>query len=162
MKNFYTGLLLLFLTSNMTAQNNSEDTRQTLLKEILGRWEGKGTLMGNQATFQMQWNTALNNKFVQLTFSNTFTDKQGITRTLASKAYYNLNTKKGVWIDSRGMILPLALDFTTDTLTVLWGDAHTEQGKTIYKVADNDIQTEDYVLKNEQYFLFGRASYVRK
>lgn len=162
MKNIYLGLLLLFLASHITAQNNTKDSVQTLYNNILGNWEGKGTLMGNTATFQMQWKTTLNNRFIQLTFSNSFTDKQGTTRTLTSHAYYNFSTKKGVWVDSRGVILPLVLEFTSTTLTVLWGDAHTEQGKTIYKVMKDGMLTEDHVLKNGKYFLFGTASYTKK
>lgn len=162
MKNIYVGLLLVFLTSNLTAQNNVKDTVQKVSNSILGHWEGKGTLMGNAATFHMQWSTSLNNQFMQLKFSNSFTDKQGIMRTLASRAYYNFKTQKGVWVDSRGVILPLKLEFTSHTLTVLWGDTQTEQGKTIYKVEKGTIKVEDHVLNEGNYFLFGTASYNKK
>ncbi len=162
MKNIYMGLLLVFLTSNLTAQNNEKDTLQHLCKSLLGHWEGKGTLMGNPATFRMQWSTSLNNQFIQLKFSNSFTDKQGIMRTLESRAYYNFNTRQGVWVDSRGVILPLKLEFTSNTLTVLWGNTQTEQGKTIYKVEKSTIKVEDHVLNKGNYFLFGTASYNKK
>ncbi len=162
MKNIYTGVLLLFLISNINAQNNTKDASVSLRKALIGQWKGTGSLMGNTATFQMQWSTTLNKKFVHLSFSNSFTDKQGTTRTLASEAYYNFKTKKGIWVDSRGVILPLVLAVTSDTLTVLWGDTQTEQGKTTYRLVNKGIQVEDHVLRNERYFLFGKASYIRK
>lgn len=162
MKHFFIGVLLFSLTSSITAQNSTKDLSSTLRNSLIGTWDGKGTLMGNPATFHMEWSTTLNGAFVYLNFSNAFTDTQGVTRKLTSHGYYHLDNKKGVWIDSRGVILPLILDLASNRLTVVWGNENTEQGKTIYTILKNGMQVEDYVLRNGRYILFGTAEYVRK
>ena len=69
--------------------------------------------------------------------------------------------EKGHWFDSRGQMLPLALEMDKKTLKVLWGDENTEQGKTIYMIVGKKMAVEDYVMKNGEYSAFGKAEYKR-
>tara|TARA_R110002073_G_scaffold108336_1_gene243296 strand:+ start:2716 stop:3258 length:543 start_codon:yes stop_codon:yes gene_type:complete len=173
-------LLTLFLSiSSITVlpQSNSKKTissnnfskdfklsttnKTQFIQNIIGKWEGKGTLMRNKAVFSMHWENTLNNTFLKLNFKNQFKDQNGILRELQSEAYYQFSTKTGYWFDSRGMILPLKLKFEDNSLTVFWGDIKTERGKTTYTLNLDQCDVEDFVMRNNQYFSFGKAIYKR-
>lgn len=173
-------LLALFLSiSSVTvlAQSNSKKTptdnnfnkefklsnvnETQFSQNILGKWEGKGTLMRNEAAFSMHWENTLNNKFLKLNFKNQFKDQNGVLRELQSEAYYKFSTKSGYWFDSRGIILPLKLELKDNSLTVFWGDQKTERGKTTYTLTIDQCDVEDFVLRDNQYLSFGKAVYKR-
>ena len=131
-------------------------------KAIIGEWQGNGTLFNREASFQMKWENALNSKFIKLTFTNSFKDKSGVEREMNAEAYYHLAQNAGYWFDSRGIMLPLKLEISENAMTVLWGDASSESGKTTYAIDDsNRVLVQDFVLKERTYVLFGEASYQR-
>ncbi|TAI48826.1 hypothetical protein [Flagellimonas allohymeniacidonis] len=159
-KIFYLALLFcsIILVGNIHAQ-----TQGVFSETLLGGWNGTGTLFNQKASFKMQWENELNSKFMVLNFENRFNDKSGVERVMNAKAYYNLEQNKGVWFDSRGMILPLVLEINNDSMTVLWGDQETEKGKTIYSLVDDEhMSVEDFVFKDNSYMLFGRALYLKE
>ncbi len=128
----------------------------------IGNWEGSGTLFNFQASFKMQWNQVLNDKFMRLVFENKFTDPSGNERIMNAHAYYDLESKKGQWFDSRGLILPLKLEIEDNMMTVFWGDESTERGKTVYSVIDgNKINVKDFVFQKDVYQAFGEAQYEK-
>lgn len=152
-------IILLFLLA-VTGIHAQEDT--TFKEGIMGPWEGKGTLFGTDATFKMHWETALNDKFLRLSFQNAFVDKSGTQRVMKANAYYNLGKKEGYWFDSRGLMLPLTLEPDVQSLIVLWGDESSERGKTIYTLLDKErLSVEDYVFKDNAYVPFGKALYQK-
>ena len=153
MKKTLDTLILLFLFGSIQAQSS-----QSFAETILGTWNGTGTLFGQEATFHMKWENSLNAKFIKLTFSNTF----GENRTMDANAYYRLEQHSGYWFDSRGTMLPLQVDIDSDTMTVLWGNEATENGKTIYTIVDSEhLTVQDFVLKEGTYIKFGEAIYRR-
>lgn len=160
MKNSFYSLVLFFLLFIvLSAQAQS---RQGFADAVLGVWEGGGTLFKQMATFNMEWETKLNDKFIKLTFKNSFKAASGVETTMSANAYYHLEQRKGHWFDSRGMMLPLKLDINGQTMTVLWGDESTERGKTIYSVIDKEhINVQDFVFRDNLYLLFGEANYKR-
>lgn len=152
-----TTLFLLFAVVTIQSQ-----TSHNFTKSILGTWIGNGTLFEQNATFNMKWESELNNKFVRLSFENKFMDQSGTSRVLKASAYYNFNQNLGYWFDTRGMILPLKLEIKEHSMMVLWGDELTEKGKTIYTIINKDhLSVQDFVFKDNTYLLFGEASYER-
>jgi len=148
---------LLFFVASIQAQSS-----QGFSEKILGSWYGTGTLFGQTATFTMNWENELNAKFVKLTFENRFTDKSGVERVMNADAYYHLRQSKGHWFDSRGIMLPLSLDITENSMTVLWGNESSEKGKTIYSITDKEhLSVQDFVFKDGSYHPFGIADYRR-
>lgn len=132
---------------------------------ILGNWDGEGSLFNQPAKFQMTWTDQWKGKFLKLEFSNKIIDSQ--YPKFEVEAYYHPidgNRYKGYWFDSRGWFVEVGSKFNTETntLTSVWGSPETEQGKTIYQFqSDGTIAVEDYVLRNNGYELFGKATYQK-
>ena len=148
----------LVLSTSVAAQDSP-------LAPFVGSWKGSGQLFGFDAQFEMSWERVLNDKFVLLTFRNSFIDGSGKERTLKARAFYKSTgegTLQGTWFDSRGKIIPLESVIDDSTLTTLWGTAETELGRTIYRVvSDDEVEVNDYISKDGEWQKFGHASYHR-
>ena len=149
---------VLVLSENVTAQ-------EALFERFLGSWSGAGQLFGAEARFEMNWERVLDNKFVRLTFRNSFKDSGGGERSLNAQAFYKATSEgrfRGTWFDSRGMILPLKSTFEDSVLTTLWGAPESEEGRTVYRLhADDRIEVDDYINKDGKWQRFGHAVYHR-
>ncbi len=153
----YLVLIALLATGVINAQSS-----QDLSEKLYGEWSGMGSLFGTDANFSMTWEPELNNAFLKLTFQNKFKDGSGQERVMNAVAYYDIKNGKGQWFDSRGVMLPLQLEITEDSMTVLWGDEDSEKGKTIYMIkSDDQIEVHDFVLRDDDYSQFGTAQYNR-
>jgi hypothetical protein len=128
---------------------------------LVGIWEGDGLLFGQPATFTMEWAHSLEGKFMTFGFRNNFTDGSGTTRTMEARAYYQLQSHKGYWFDSRGQMLPLTYEVVNNALTVFWGEAGTERGRTSYTIAAGKAEVIDEVYRDKTYVVFGTASYQK-
>ena len=148
-------ILILLLGFQLNAQD--------IVGELIAKtWTGQGELMGNNATFEMQWSHALDGRFVQLEFKNEMTLKNGNTIVFKSHAFYKFNNDKtieGMWFDSRGIYFPLKGTFNDTEIQINWGSPEIEQGKTIYTLSGETIQVKDFVLKEGEYVHFGNATY---
>ncbi len=140
-----------------------EKSNADFFKEISGMWEGRGTLFGIDANFNMNWEMALDSAFAHLTFRNSFTTADSVTRTMNAEAFYDMGPAiTGHWFDSRGVQQPLKGEISGKKLTIFWGSADKEEGKTIYEfIATTVARVTDYVKKDGQYKQFGVASYTR-
>jgi hypothetical protein len=150
---------LLFLS--LFSQYSLAQPELPFAEQIKGKWKGTGTLFGKEASFSMKWETPLNNHFMSLEFHNSFADAQGVERSLAAQAYYNLETGEGYWFDSRGQVLSLHFEISGNTMTVFWGGKATEKGKTTYSMSPSGVVVEDFVYRGEEYTPFGNAIYLR-
>ena len=160
MKSYFKKPVLFFALLIIGFAQGQSNHRIT--EKILSNWQGGGKLFGQEATFSMKWENDLNNKFLKLSFKNSFIDDSSIERVMKANAYYRLNEGKGYWFDTRGMMLPLNLEVNENSIVVLWGDEETEMGKTIYSAIDNDqIRVQDFVLKDNAFIPFGEAVYTR-
>lgn len=74
------------------------------------------------------------------------------------------STGIGTWIDSRGVILPLSVTVTSDSLTTEWGQELTERGRTVYRLSAPDtLDVLDFVRGPEgQFREFGRSTLTRR
>lgn len=142
---------------------NALNTHAQTPSSFLGEWEGKGTLMGNTAEFSMKWEQVLNDQFYMLTFRNSMPNS---SFSMDAHAYYKIEdsgTISGYWFDSRGISFPLSGNTEDSTITILWGTPEIEQGKTEYVLTShNEVTVNDFVLRNDEYALFGEATYQRK
>jgi len=152
-------LLFLLLIGN----TSNAQTDQFFNPDLMGQWEGKGHLFGTEANFSMQWEQVLDQKFTKLTFRNQFTDKSGVVRVMEATGFYDVKNKNGHWFDSRGVMLPLALEISDNILTVFWGDdSSAEKGKTVYTLQNKDkISVEDFFFGAGSYTSFGSAEYYK-
>jgi hypothetical protein len=154
-------LLLMALCALAVVPVNSQ-SEPVLPRALMGTWEGEGQLFGEAASFYMEWKQSLEGKFLSLSFRNSFTDGSGTMRAMEARAYYQLDSYKGYWFDSRGQMLPLSFHIEGNTLTVLWGDNTTEQGKTIYSFGAAEAEVKDFVYRKDDYVPFGTAAYQKK
>ncbi len=119
--------------------------------------------MGSEASFSMNWEWTLNDKFLKLTFENSRKSKEGNAIVFSANGYYKLlsdSALEGTWFDSRGITFPLTGTITDSALTIIWGTPESEQGKTVYSVdADGQVNVVDFFLSNDQYQQFGQANY---
>jgi len=132
---------------------------------LSGSWAGTGELFGTAATYSMTWESVLAGRFIRLTFQNNMKNGDSFNLVLEAEAYYSIGAEGSVtatWFDTRGMILPIRGTIAGHVLTSDWGTPETEEGRTIYRLVDeNRIDVEDYVKRNGEYQLFGSASYQR-
>jgi hypothetical protein len=160
MKKIFNNITLLFLliiVGNLYSQSSQDFT-----KSILGSWIGNGTLFKQQANFNMKWENDLNDQFIKLSFKNSFEDQSGVERVMKASAYYSIQQNVGQWFDTRGMILPLKLEISENSMVVFWGNELTERGKTIYTIIDNEhLTVQDFVFNDISYLQFGEATYER-
>lgn len=131
-------------------------------ESFLGKWEGSGTLYNSDATFSMEWEQVLNGKFYRLNFTNALDNG---TFSMNAHGYYEVeaDSVNGYWFDSRGVSFPLTGVIEDQVLTIQWGAADFEQGKTVYSLlTSNEIRVTDFVLRKGEYVQFGTATYQQK
>lgn len=136
---------------------------QNLSEKLEGSWEGKGSLMGSEADFKMNWDRILDDQFIQLTFtSKRIIDEAEVF--FHATATYRLDDNKweGTWFDSRGVSFCVVGTAEDSTLTVEWGSPDIEQGRTVYTITgENEMAVTDYVNQNGTYSKFGEALYQK-
>ncbi len=133
-----------------------------LPESFLGKWEGSGSLYNTEATFGMEWEKVLNNKFYRLDFMNALNNG---AFSMVAHGYYQIegDSVTGYWLDSRGVSFPLSGTLDNLTLTIYWGTVDFEQGRTEYTLLNSDeMEVTDFVLRNGEYAQFGKAIYQRK
>ena len=144
---------------------NMSYAQQTLADQFEGHWQGEGTLMGSEATFDMSWQREMAGQFLKLTFQNKRTPKDGESIVFNATAMYRPmdNIWEGTWFDSRGVSFSVRGTVEVNKLTVEWGNPDIEQGKTVYilKEDKNSMKVTDYILQNGNYTKFGEAEYKK-
>lgn len=135
---------------------------QTLSDRFEGSWEGKGTLMGSEAHFKMNWNNVLDDQFLKLEFTSKGTSNGEEILFHAMAMYQPDENWKGTWFDSRGIRFDVNGTAEENTLTVEWGSPEIEQGRTVYSIrGENEMTVTDYINQNGTYSKFGEAVYHR-
>lgn len=152
------GFLLVILL--MVQYGNAQSFFENISKN---GWKGSGELMGNTASFQMDWKSVLDGKFYELSFQNQRDESKDFI--FKAKGFYQPKengTFMGTWFDSRGYSFPLEGSFTENELTVVWGKPELEEGKTVYSIkSDGSVSVMDYILKDGKLVLFGDALYEK-
>ena len=158
-------LALVTLVLALLAAPPASAQETPVIDDMIGAWVGSGTLFGADAAFAMTWEWALGERFVRLTFQNKVEGADGGPRVLDAEAFYRpmgAGRFEGTWFDTRGMVLQLIGTAEERTLTTLWGSPETEEGRTVYRLLeDNRLEVEDWVLSGGQWRQFGHAAYRR-
>lgn len=136
---------------------------------LLGDWRGTGVVTGRASEMTMTWSRDVGDAFVHLRFRNAMAQDGGRpAQVFEARGYYRAASAiavdgKGTWVDSRGVIFPIAFTLTADTLTSDWGDASTERGRTVYRLTPSGtLEVIDFVrLPDGQYREFGRSELRR-
>lgn len=136
---------------------------QHFFEKVSGHeWQGKGQLMGSDASFTMDWTPILGGSFYRLTFQNEREASKGyVFKAIGIYQIKEGQQVSGTWFDSRGFSFPLRGEVSDDQLIVLWGTPELEEGKTIYTIQTNStLSVEDYIVKDGELKKFGNAEYV--
>ncbi len=140
-----------------------------VLTRLIGDWQGNGTVTGRASAVTMTWSTDLEGTFVHLRFRNAMAPGAGRpAEAFEGRGYYRVTgtggTGVGTWIDSRGVILPLSVAVTPDSLTTEWGQESTERGRTVYRLSAADtVEILDFVRGPDgQFREFGRTTLTRR
>ena len=164
MKKFFTITALVIITSGLNAQQEYIRKEYSIIAALIEKnWNGSGVLMGHEATFSMDWQRVLNNKFLKLEFQNKRKSEDDLQIVFKATAFYKIVNDTmvvGNWFDNRGVTFPLHGSISENEMTILWGTEETEMGKTIYRLTTNNvIAVEDYIFSNGKYSKFGSAAY---
>ncbi|SNY99933.1 hypothetical protein [Flagellimonas pacifica] len=165
MKHIISVLLLTFVPLLLSAQETNPKEHSFFTPLIDKEWTGNGILMGKDATFIMNWERLWEGKFIKLQFQNNQKLEDNNEIIFMATAYYQIVNEmdvRGHWFDSRGISFPLRGTIDKNTMTILWGNEDTEQGKTVYhhqRDSDN-VTVEDFILNKGEYFKFGSATYT--
>ncbi len=171
MKKFITIVVWCIISLSLNAQSGNLDSEQeeySIIRALTEtNWIGSGVLMGKEASFKMDWQTVLNDRFLKLEFQNKRKSGDNEYMVFKATAFYKIVNDTmvvGNWFDSRGITFPLRGSVRNNEMTILWGNDETEMGKTIYRyIKDKDeIVVEDFVMNNGKYLKFGNATYFTK
>lgn len=155
-----TALLLLLTISSLTQTDE-------FLSRLEGNWHGEGKAFGMSARLQLKWEWVLEKKFLRLTLKNEMSGANGQTRVFEGHAYYRdagVDKYEADWFDSRGITFPIRARLEGDTLVSLWGSTETEEGKSTYRLIDNNtLEVVDSVKqKDGSWREFGRVTLKRR
>ena len=132
---------------------------------LAGAWRGAGEVNRMSADMRMQWETVLDGQFRRLSMENRMTGKSGESLRFEAQAYYRIakdGSISGMWFDSRGYSLPLSGRVDGDVLTVEWGTAEIERGRSSYRLAGDALEVVDEVYaKDGTLNVFGRTRLTR-
>jgi hypothetical protein len=141
-------------------------TRDPMLRRLMGYWQSaEGKAFGNPAVVTMLWEPVLQFQWVKLSYRMDIQISSGKKEIFEGTANYHPeepNTYKATWSDSGGELHSVRATADGDTLTALWGEAPGKQGKTTYRLADNDtVEVTDYILESEVWKQFNRNVFRR-
>lgn len=166
--------IILFLVLNLCLQilltpfaANANEPRDNFLNRLNGTWKAEGKAFGMEAKFHMQWTWVLQGRFIQLFYKIEMRGKDGQPQIFEGMAFYKpaANGKyEGTWFDSQRSIHPIEATADSSALTSLWGKPETEQGKSIYRLLDeNRIEVVDAVrAKDGSWKEFNRNTFARE
>ncbi|MGH8242353.1 MAG: hypothetical protein ACRETY_03285 [Steroidobacteraceae bacterium] len=142
-----------------------DTTAKAFFDRLAGAWQGAGEVNRMSADMRMQWETVLDGQFRRLSMENRMTGKSGESLRFGAQAYYRIakdGTISGMWFDSRGYSLPLSGRVDGDVLTVEWGTADIERGRSSYRLAGDALEVVDEVYaKDGALNVFGRTRLTR-
>lgn len=155
-------LLWLALIAGFGAQTGADP----LLSRLAGKWAGRGTVLNQPATIEMEWEWQLSGQFLKLTFKNHMGTAPKIN-VFEGHAYYRPvagGGYRGMWFDNSGMFRPLDARRDGDALVSQWGTPETEQGETTYRLlADGKMEVVDRVKgKDGSWRTFGQSGLMKR
>lgn len=121
-------------------------TTNNFLVKLMGHWQNI------QEQTSLHCEPELNFKYMKLNYKRPIKAADNKITTFEGTAIYkaeNTTTLIGSWYDTNGDLLNIEASIEANTLTALWGNATSMQGKTVYQLLnDNTLEVTDY-LKNK-------------
>lgn len=158
--------LMLMLMLALAPAARAQEAAQSLFAAIAGDWEGSGETRGMAARLSLRWEPALDGAFLSLALNNRMTGADGAEWRFQARAFYRIGDRgaiAGHWFDSRGVSFPLtgSVD-ASDTMTIFWGTADTELGRSSYRVVGDQLEVTDEVLTRDgSWRVFGQHRLTR-
>ncbi|MEX1994165.1 MAG: hypothetical protein WD929_05840 [Steroidobacteraceae bacterium] len=143
-----------------------ESPAARFFEQLAGHWQGTGEVRGMPSNQQMRWEAVLDGRFLRLSFDNRMSAPDGKEWRFQAEAYYRIQadgTIAGTWFDSRGVSFPLTGSVDESAaMTILWGTAETERGRSSYRISDAGLEVRDEVLGPDgAWHSFGRTTLTR-
>lgn len=98
---------------------------------LTGSWRGPGTMFGNASEASLTVSPVLGGRFLEFSYR---------VGPFEGRAFYRpapVGGWQAVWFDNRGATFPIVAQAEARMLTSDWGDAATERGRTVYRIADD-------------------------
>lgn len=125
----------------------------TPLDWLAGSWRGAGTMMGRASQASLTVRPALAGRWLELSYRAGPFEGRAFYRARDDVRY------RATWFDNRGISFDIEGMVEGQTLTSNWGNADTEQGRTVYRLAaDGRLHITDSVRRDGGYREF--ASHV--
>ncbi len=155
-RSFASVFLLLVASVQVSAQS------EKFLSRLQGSWQGEGKAFGMPANLQVKWEWVLGNKFLRLSLKNEMRAANGQVQVFEGQAFYRATAAdkcEAHWFDSRGINFPIKAQVEADTLIAFWGSPEKEEGKSSYRLIDDQtLEVVDWVKqKDGTWREFGRA-----
>lgn len=124
-----------------------------------GSWSGPCDAWGVQATCTSTWRSGLNPVLVVQDYAIVGAEDEA--PIFAGRGLYRIvdGQVNGVWEDSRGVIQDLSGSYKDGVLRVIWGEAQTEIGRSVYAWEDGSLNAKDSVLTDDGWRDFMTISY---
>lgn len=98
---------------------------------LAGSWRGPGTMFGNPSEATLSVRPTLGGRFLEFSYRAGPFEGRAFYRQAGDGAW------QANWFDNRGVTFPIAGRVEGRTLTSDWGSAATEQGRTVYRLAED-------------------------
>jgi hypothetical protein len=123
-------LLLAMAPAVAVAQQPGAPHPTAALTWLAGSWRGPGTMFGNASQATLTVSPVLGGRFLEFSYR---------AGPFEGRAFYRPSGGgwQAQWFDNRGVTFPIAAQAEARALTSEWGDAATEQGRTVYRLADD-------------------------
>jgi len=129
---------------------------------LLGSWRAECDAWGVPAHCHTQWTAGLHGDHLIQQYS--ITEVAGDAVLFQGRGIYRFSDGgvDGYWEDSQGSIHPLSGSWENGALTVIWGAADTEIGRSRYQLADAALTVTDWVLEESGWRSFMQVEYAQE
>jgi hypothetical protein len=130
-RTLFAALLVIASSAPVLAQPPGAPHPTAALTWLTGSWRGGGTMFGSASEARLVVSPALGGRFLEFSY---------LAGPFEGRAFYRPAPDGGwqaQWLDNRGVTFPIAAQIEARTLTSEWGEAATERGRTVYRLADD-------------------------
>lgn len=133
----------LLLAAPAAAQQRSPPPIRQLptpLDWLIGSWRGTGTMMGRASEAALEVRPALHGRWLEFSYRAGPFEGRAFYRARDDVRY------RATWFDNRGISFEIEAMVEGQMLTSNWGNADTERGRTVYRLAgDGRLHLTDTV-----------------
>lgn len=162
LKSFVLGAILLGVPV-IGAPAIADDLKEGAgVERLLGEWSSECDAWGTPANCRILWSEGLHAEQVKISYA--ISNRENGAAIFSGEGVYRNggDSLNGFWADSGGAVHPLRASWAENSLTTHWGRAGGEQGRTVYRLDDdNRLEVTDWALRDEGWAEFMKVSYVR-